>query len=158
MVKVTLKGSERLIRKLGGLTTGLETELGRAAMKGASSIQATAKQKVSGEVLNVRSNMLRSGIQAKMLSRLAAVVGVTGLATAYAAIHEFGGTIRAHRVAPRHKKALHWVEGGQDRFSRGHMIPAVRMPARPYMAPSLDENREAIVERFRDILERRLKK
>ena len=50
------------------------------------------------------------------------------------------------------KKALHWTKGGKDFFSRGHMIPAIRMPKRPYMKPSAEEHREEIIAAFRDAI------
>ena len=59
----------------------------------------------------------------------------------YAPVHEFGATIPAHWVAPRRAKALHWMQGGVSRFSRGHMLPAITIPKRPYVQPALDKAR-----------------
>jgi hypothetical protein len=39
---------------------------------------------------------------------------------------------RRHFVAPRNKKALHWVEQGEDRFSKGHFVSGVK--PRKYLA------------------------
>lgn len=64
-----------------------------------------------------------------------------GSALPYAPVHEFGATIPAHYVAPRRAQALHWKAGGEDRFSKGHMIPPVNIPARPYVDPALDNAR-----------------
>jgi hypothetical protein len=62
-------------------------------------------------------------------------VGVFGSrGVPYARIHEFGGTIPAHFVKPVEKQALKFRAGkgmsGEVRFSKGHMIPEIRMPER----------------------------
>jgi len=57
-----------------------------------------------------------------------------GTGVEYAAIHEFGGIIKA-----RVKKALHFVVNGQYRFAK-----AVVIPARPYLRPAVDEHKPEI--------------
>lgn len=42
----------------------------------------------------------------------------------------------AHWVAPITYNALHWVEGGEDRFSKGHMVSGIK--ADPFVQPSID--------------------
>lgn len=145
MVSFQVRGTERLVAKLSAAAGALPDALGKAAWRGAQRIQATAKKKVSGPVLKVRTNRLRSSIQTKQLDRLAAAVGTD---VVYAAIHEFGGRIPAHMVKPRHKKALRWVQGGRTFFSRGHMIPEVTMPKSPFLTPSAEEHRDEIIGEF----------
>lgn len=64
----------------------------------------------------------------------------------YAAIHEFGGIIKA-KNAP----FLHFVIDGRHILTK-----SVNMPARPYMRPAVDENREAIFETIANQLKKQI--
>jgi hypothetical protein len=67
---------------------------------------------------------------------------VVGSNVIYAAIHEFGGTIR-----PKEKAALafqvddHWV-----------VVQSVQMPARPYLQPALESKQQAVAETLANTL------
>jgi len=56
---------------------------------------------------------------------------------------EFGTT--AHMVRPKNKKALHWKEGGKDRFSKGHVVSGIKVyaPFRRGLVSSIPRIREA---------------
>jgi HK97 gp10 family phage protein len=56
-----------------------------------------------------------------------------GTNVVYAAIHEFGGIIKA-----RNAKALVF----KTKDGRWHTCKSVTMPARPYMRPAMDDSRE----------------
>jgi HK97 gp10 family phage protein len=66
----------------------------------------------------------------------------------YAVIHEFGGIIRA-KNAPY----LHFVIDGRHIFTK-----VVHMPARPYMRPAVDENREAIFETIANQIKKQIER
>lgn len=55
----------------------------------------------------------------------------------------------AHWVAPVTYTALHWVEGGEDRFSRGHMVSGIK--ADPFVQPSIDLTLADIDSIFNDL-------
>ena len=44
---------------------------------------------------------------------------------------------QSHWVAPVTFSALHWVDGGTDYFSKGHMVSGIQ--ADPYVEPSIDD-------------------
>jgi hypothetical protein len=44
------------------------------------------------------------------------------------------GTKR-HFIAPRKAKALHWEQGGKDRFSKGHYVSGI--VAKPFIQPAM---------------------
>lgn len=116
-----------------------------------SILEAAIKQNIrirSG--LRVRSGTLLNSIQKDVTSSGETVKGSIGPENVpYAAIHEYGGTIPARRVEPRHTKALKWLgTGGKFFFSKGHDIPAVNIKARPYLEPALKDNAEIIREKF----------
>jgi phage gpG-like protein len=119
-----------------------------------------AKQLVSGPVLHVRTNRLRSSITSSVEVEGHDLVGRLGTDVVYAAIHEFGGTIPAHRIYARRAQALHWFpanltglavsvgltpkalqrERGAGFFAKYVDIPTVHMPERAYLRPSLQQN------------------
>lgn len=100
--------------------------------------------------LKVRTGTLLNSIQKRVKQTGNVVTGTIGPENVpYAAIHEFGGTIPARRVEPRNAKVLRWFgKRGKMFFSKGHEIGPVKIPARPYMEPALEEKAEVIREKF----------
>ena len=73
----------------------------------------------------------------------------------YARIQDQGGTVPAHWVFPVNKKALHWIEGGEDRFSKGHIVGnknPITIPARPFILPAFANHLEEIVNMMMDAI------
>jgi phage gpG-like protein len=104
-------------------------------------LAARVRQKLSGEVLNVRSGDLRASIFERVSSTstsVAATVGSSG-DVKYAAIHEYGGLIPAHDILPNKAEALAFVWQGKQQFFRRVHIPDVQMPERSYLRSSLAE-------------------
>jgi len=126
-----------------------------AMFRAASLVEAEAKNNLRGRVLNVQSGSLFNSIQKKVGidsdGNVFSDVFSTGVP--YAKIHEFGGLIPAHFVAPRNKKALHWQSGGKDFFSKGHMIPDIEMPERSYLRSALTAAAPRIEQMFASIPE-----
>jgi phage gpG-like protein len=79
--------------------------------------------------------------------------GVRGIP--YAEIHAKGGVIPRHFVKPVRKKVLHWVEGGEHRFSKGHWVGPTRIPQRNYLSMPRSEF-NPIRERMSNFLTRSL--
>ena len=105
---------------------------------------------VGGNPLNVRSNRLRSSITAKIYKAgKKEVVGVIGTNIEYAAIHEFGGTIR-----PKKGKYLRF----QTRDKSWHTVTEVKMPKRPFMEPSLRENLKKITKILKEEMQKAIGK
>lgn len=122
-------------------------------------LEAAIKQNIrirSG--LKVRSGSLLNSIQKEVLTIDGNVAGKVGPENIpYAAIHEYGGTIPARRIEPRHTKALKWLgTGGQFFFSKGHDIPASNIPARPYLEPAYDDNIDQIREKFLNFISKKM--
>ena len=97
-----------------------------------STIMARRKgRKARGVKILQDTGLLRSSIFAEVRGDEA----VVGTNLHYARIHQFGGRIPARFVEPVKAKALHWVnpKTGEDMFSKGHKIPSVKIPARPFL-------------------------
>jgi phage gpG-like protein len=114
----------------------------------AAELQAKIQRKLSGDVLNTKSGALGGSIgvtaddsSAGVSVRIAASADVK-----YAAIHEFGGTIPPHQIAPDKARALAFLVGGKETFAARVQLPAVTMPERSYMRSSLAEMADDIRE------------
>lgn len=119
-----------------------------------------ASARVSGPVLRVRTGHLRRGLGPPQIREdQQGFTGTLGARAKYARIHEEGGRIPAHTIVPRRRQALRFPAAGftgplhrtkRGKFSRrqsaGAMIfatrvriPAITMPARPFLKPSFEE-------------------
>jgi len=106
-------------------------------------------EKLSGQVLNQRSgNLKNSGFtEVNVLDEeIEGFVGF-GLTAPYAPIHEFGGTINIPAVDG---KLMVFQVDGKQIFTTRHAAFTVEMSARPYLGPSIDENREGITARLQE--------
>lgn len=124
-------------------------------------LEAAIKQNIrirSG--LKVRSGSLLNSIQKEVRTDGGNVTGRIGPENIpYAAIHEYGGTIPAKKIEPRHTKALKWLgTNGTFFFSKGHMIPAFQIPARPYLEPAYDEHIDEIRLKFANWITKTMEK
>lgn len=103
---------------------------------------------LSGQVLNVRTGNLRSGIISSGVGvsggRLTADIQAgTNASIVYARIHELGGTI-----VPKRANFLRFKTADGS----WHMIKQVTIPARPYMRPAAEIMQPRLVE----MLEKRI--
>jgi len=102
------------------------------------------KKKLSGQVLKVRTNRLRSSIQTEVTQQKDITIGKVGTNVKYGRIHELGGTIKAHTVYPVEASALHFYIGGHEVFCRSANIPDIVIPAKHYIGNSMKEIRPAL--------------
>ena len=107
----------------------------------ATELQATIQQKLSGDVLNMKSGALAGSIGVAVDESSASITVhiFTSPDVKYAAIHEFGGTIPPHQVLPDKARALAFLVGGKQGFAARVNLPAITMPERSYMRSSLAE-------------------
>lgn len=119
-------------------------------------------EKLSGQVLHQRSGALkRSGYTAfeENYDEIAGIVGFgSGASTSqntvpYAAIHEFGGEINIPAVEG---KPMVFEKAGQTVFTNRHVAFTVHMPARPYLGPSIEDNRAGILTRLQQAVNEEL--
>lgn len=113
------KGLKRLMQKTPELSRRILSFICEAV------VGHTVTQHLSGQTLKRKTGTLAKSITYKMQGDFSAKVGTN---VTYAAIHEFGGTI-----VPKQAKAL--VFKIKDQWV---MTQKVVMPARPYLAPSID--------------------
>lgn len=95
-------------------------------------------EKLSGQVLHIQTHRLKSSITGTAQAVGDIISGKIGTNVVYARIHELGGTI-----LPKNGPFLKFNIGGRWIFAS-----KVAMPARPFLAPSLNENKNFIVKQF----------
>ena len=126
---------------LGAMPERIRAALVAKAGVLAAKLQAKIEQKLSGEVLQMKSGALAGsiGVTIEETSGGVAVHLATSADVKYAAIHEFGGVIPPHEIVPDKAKALAFLVGGKQAFAARVNLPAIAMPERSYMRTSLAE-------------------
>ena len=132
----TIKGDKKLAKKFDKASKTMPKALERVMWKCVYMVQRTGKRKLTGgNPLNVRSGELRStlGVEVKKIHGNT-YEGRVGTNTIYGKIHEYGATIRAKTEEyMRFPGTGGWVTANE-----------VKIPARPWLNPSLEENRKKI--------------
>ena len=123
----------RVLRVLApkAFDAGLEAGIRAATID----VTAGVKDLLDGPVLNRRSNRLWRSIQPEVYRKAGTIIGIVGTDVEYAAIHEFGGTIRGKQ------------KGGLLRFPVGDGFATVReveMPKRPFMSRTFKAKQKRI--------------
>ena len=148
MLTVDLAGAEALDARLGALPAQLVADLAaKAALLAEALADKVRDEKLSGQVLNAVSGVLRESIVAEIAIEGDAVVASVGSAgdVKYAAIHEYGGKTAAHEILPSKASVLAFVAGGAMRFARRVEHPGSVMPERSYLRSSFAEMMDEIV-------------
>lgn len=148
MITVALVGDDALIARLDAIPESVRATLIAKVYALQVLVGGTVKRRLSGEVLNVRSGDLRASINdsdppvvtgSSVLGRVTQSGDVK-----YGRIHEKGGTTKPHVIEAKKGKALAFLVGGKMAFARRVNHPGSKIPARPFMAPSLAEHAEEI--------------
>ncbi len=145
MITVEAKGLDTLVGKMRLLPDKFRAELNkRLAVQALLLVNHIKQDKLSGQVLHVKSGDLRDSIFQENVQNDAS--GVTykvasGGNLRYAAIHEFGGTIKH----PGSDKLQVFDVGGRTVFTHHTAPHDIPMPQRSYMRTALADNKAQIV-------------
>ena len=140
MFSLEVDGLETLDVRLADLPPAVLAALQTKAVALAAALTThVVKDKLSGQVLAVKSGRLRASISSEVdidgdavRSRVFVSPGVK-----YAAIQEFGGRTAAHDIVPDKARALAFLIGGRRVFARLVHHPGSTLPARSYLRSSL---------------------
>ncbi len=155
---------KKLAAKRGILRRGVL----KALRLSGESIYARALENVSGKVLHVRTGTLRRRL-GYFLNEQSFSLSV-GSPVIYAAIHEYGGTVQIPEIRPVKRRALRWInqsfigpirmtKGGKPArrgnagafiFARSARAHTIRIPARPFLRPALNESIPDVKRHFED--------
>jgi phage gpG-like protein len=121
------------------------------ALRGA--LEALIQQKLSGEVLQIRSGALAASIISSIENDGSDTsVSISSTGVPYAAIQEFGGKTAAHDIVAVKAKALAFSMGGDQIFAKSVHHPGSTIPARSYLGSSLAEMRDEIESGFKQAI------
>lgn len=144
MFSATLVGDRELIARLDAMPDGVRDELKKKISQLAIQLQAhVVRDKLSGQVLRVRTGALRRSIQQMVEDEGTAIYGriySTG-DVKYAAAHEFGfsgqETVRAHTRDTVFGRKV-------EPFTVASFTRNMNIPARSFMRSSLDDMAEQL--------------
>ncbi len=109
---------EAVMARLHGTQERLATNIRRAVMRLAIEVQAAVKaEKLSGQVLHVRTGTLRRSINYRIEEAQASTMATVGTNVEYAAIHEYGfnGTVSVSEHARRSALGNAYTVGAHTR-------------------------------------------
>lgn len=160
IITARVTGADKVVAGLEQRKVSAMGAVERAVKSSALSLVAYIKQeKLSGQVLNVKTGTLRRSIAARFETVDGEVRAYVGTNLKYARIHEYG--LKGQVPVKAHQRMMNVAWG--RRVKNPHMIDVrahamnVNIPARPFMAPSLAENREKITANIRQALAGALK-
>lgn len=143
---VTTRGLDAVVARLGR-GQDLVPRLGVVVERETYALQAhVVEQKLTGQVLNVRTGTLRRSITARVIRGGATITGLVGTNVVYARIHEFGGTVQVPEIVPVRAKALRFVIDGKVIFARRTRAHPVRLRERSFLRSSLRERRPFVLQ------------
>lgn len=140
------KVSDTIEKSLALYQAGFKINVWRAL----TLLEASIQQNIRNTFTMRTGNLLNSISTGKTVEQSGdTIIGSIGpVGVKYAAIHEFGGITPPHIILPRVAKVLRFQMGRQEVFARYVNHPGSKIPARPYLRPALERNREKIKEKF----------
>jgi HK97 gp10 family phage protein len=134
---VGITNLNELYKKFDELSSAVQTEgMKSALLAGAFELEAEIKINIEGEGLVDTGNLMKSVQPGTLMIFQGSGEITVGTNVVYAAIHEFGGIIRARKA-----KALRF----KTKDGKWHTVKSVTMPARPYMRPAIDLGKARIL-------------
>jgi phage gpG-like protein len=145
MIRVVIVGQEGVIAHLKEVPPRVLGLVRQAVEAEAINLVRDIKEsKLTGQVLKTRTGTLRRSINYALSLADQGLTATVGTNLVYAGIHEYGGTIRAHVIQARNKKALAFQMGGQMIIRRQVNHPGSKMPEHSFLRASLRENEARI--------------
>ena len=136
MITIEATGTEELKVKFQSMGGKLKDALRQGMQIAMFDLQRYVKQeKLSGQVLKVRTGNLRSNINQTVEDQGGQIVGSVGTNVKYGRVHEYGGTVSI----PEHDRRL---MSGKTVTVRAH---TATFPARSFLRSSLSDRRDRII-------------
>jgi len=130
--------AEALLARLAGSQGRLQDNMRRAVDRLSIEIQGLVKQKLSGDVLSVRTGTLRRSINRQVEEQASSVIATVGTNVRYAAAHEYGfsGTVQVKAYTRR------TPSGGTANV--GAFQRQMNLPKRSFLVSTLNEQANKI--------------
>jgi phage gpG-like protein len=141
MIAIEIIGDDRLVARLEAMPGRLHAGVARAVTRLGLALQRRVQaEKLSGQVLKVRTGSLRSSINTRIENTATAISAVVGTNIAYGRVHEYGfdGTVqvRAHlrQITEAFGRPIAPTTVGMRAHSRH-----IRLPERSFLRSALAE-------------------
>lgn len=155
MLNIKIVGDKALMGNFKEAARKVPSEAFQTMRRATLLLQRTVmKEKLSGQVLNVKTGRLRSSITARTDREAEDITGRVGTNVIYGKFWEMGGRIPAFTIRPKKAKVLRFYIRGKAVFSMFAKIPARTVKARPFLAPALQEKTDVIMKMFGEAMER----
>lgn len=159
MIRVFIIGADGLIKRLDEIEPKVSGLVREAVRRETIDLAAYIKsEKLSGQVLRASGGLLKRSINTEFEENTSSIIGSAGTIVRYAAIHEYGGVIRAHVIKARNAQALAFQMGGQTILRRQVNHPGSKMPERSFLRSSLRESEKKIRKAVEEAVSAGLKK
>jgi HK97 gp10 family phage protein len=139
VITAYLVGDAALIARLNAMPDRLRSGIVRTVTRLGFQLEARVKQKLSGEVLKVRTGTLRNSINTRVAQTASSVTAAVGTNVKYARIQEFGGHTPPHTILPKRGRVLAFEWKGQQVFFRKVQHPGSRIPEHSFLRSALRE-------------------
>ena len=161
IINAKIVGDDRVVAMFGAFTPALEKELRASMTKIVGMLQQTIKfNKLSGQVLNVRTGRLRRSIDTSVEQNRARTIGTAFTDVWYGKLHEYGftGVIAVESHLRQIKQAWGRSIAPTSVFVNSYER-RVNLPERSFMRTALKDlhNSGAITSEFRDAVARAAK-
>lgn len=147
IVRTRVSGTSEYVQRLTSMPEAVQAAIEKKMRLQAADISARIKQKLSGELLNVKSGALRNSIYARIYSsknRVLLSVGSRG-DVPYAALHNYGGVVQ-HPGVSSDKVVVFRDKGGSKVFSRGISPHSIPIPERNFVESTIDDSKGELIQ------------
>lgn len=145
---VSVEGTDAVAAAMIAASGKVRAAVAQAIGVSAANLTSAVKAKLSDDVLRVKTGRLRRSIHFVLGGTDDAPSATVGTNVEYAAIHEFGGTTKAHVIEAVNAKVLAFKVGGETVFAKSVQHPGSKIPQRSYLRSALAEQAPSIKERI----------
>lgn len=149
MIKGMVVGDKEAIARFDKFSSSIRDDLKEAVQKLAIQLQAKVKEdKLSGQVLNVRTGRLRRSITQRVDTDNSRVYGIVGTNVEYGAAFEYGfkGAVNVRAYMRSMKQAFGRHVKNPREISVGGHSASVNIPEKSFLRSALFEMKEEIVD------------
>jgi phage gpG-like protein len=147
MLSVTIDNADVLAARFDALPAQVQAALAAKAASLAAALKShVTDDKLSGQVLHIRTGALRASIGSTVTVDDDGVIASVFSSgdVKYAAIQEYGGHTAPHDIIPNKAQALTFLAGGQQVFAKLVHHPGSAIPERSYLRSSLADMADEI--------------
>jgi phage gpG-like protein len=140
MIEVGLTGDDALVQRLRSLPARIHDRLLATMQRLGIDLRERVVANLSGAVLHRRSGRLAAAQRVEITDEdtwIGFKVGFDPATVPYGAIHEYGGTTRAHLIEAKNRKALAFNLGGRLIFAKRVQHPGSKIPERSFLRSAL---------------------